>query len=255
MVPKHSIGVALVIVTAVLGHSALGSILLAEDFDKPLRKTVLDLGQSPYLRPSSSSRVLLSCYYYQGYMVKQLNDPGLKGIRWVTITPVLSGDASACRRSHASAERFMAKEWWGFMGVKGQLLFLAAADGEDGGIAVRILDLKTGRKIFEDSVSLTHFGIDFGHTPGGRMSMRYLRVVRGDCSIPKSGETCWNKLRQQFGLVLASVPTCTRYEGEQPVPVDEEQTESAVTYPVVVELFPRPFIKAVPGPVMCRPAD
>jgi len=255
MVPKHPIGVALIIVTVVLGHSACGSILLAEDFDKPVLKTVVDLGHSLYLRPSSSSRILLNCYYYQGFMVKQLDDPGLKGTRWVTVTPVLNGDAPACRRSHGSTERFMAKGWWGFIGMKGQLLFLESADGEDDGMPVRILDLKTGRKIFEDSISLTHFRIDLARTPDGRMSMRYLRVVRGDCSIPKGGETCWNRFRQQFGLVLASVPTCTGYDGEQPVPVEEEETVSAISYPVVVELSPRPSIKAVPGPGTCRPAE
>lgn len=85
--------------------------------------------------------------------------------------------------------------------------------------------------------------------------MRYLRVVRGGCSIPKDGEVCWNRIRQQFGLVPGTLPTCTGREGEQPVSVEDQQTESAVAYPVIVELSPRPSIKAVPGPVMCRPAD
>lgn len=87
------------------------------------------------------------------------------------------------------------------------------------------------------------------------MSMKYLRVVRGDCSIPKGGETCWKKFRQQFGLVLASAPTCTGYEGERPIPVADEQPESVIAYPVEVELFPRPSIKALSGPVICRPAE
>jgi len=139
--------------------------------------------------------------------------------------------------------------------VKDQLLFLEAADGENDGMPIRILDLKTGRKIFEDSISLTDFRFDFAYTSGSKMSMRYLRVVRGDCSIPKGGEICWNRFRQQFGLVLASAPTCSGYEGEQPIPVEEAQTESAIAYRVAVELFPRPSIKAVPGPVKCRPGE
>lgn len=143
MVPKAPLGAALMIVTVVLAYSAFGSMLLAEDFDQPLRKTVVDLGPSVHIMPGSSSPVLLSCYYYQGFMVKELDDPGLKGAPWVTITPIPNGEASPCRRSHGARERFMAKGWWGFIGVKGRLFFLEAADGEDDGMAVRILDLKT----------------------------------------------------------------------------------------------------------------
>jgi hypothetical protein len=255
MVPKHPIGVALVIVAIVSGYSAFGSARMTEPFDKPVRETVVDLGQSRYLRPSTSSRILLACFYYPTFMVKQLDDPGMKGTLWVTFGPILNGQTPPCRRSHGSTERFIAKGWWGFIGVKGQFLFLEAADGEDGGMPVRILDLKTRRKVFEDSISLTDFGIDFSYAPDGRMSMRYLRVVRGDCSISKGGEICWNRFRQQFGLELASAPTCTGYEGEQPVPVQEEETDSAIAYPVVVELFPRPSIRSVSGQVRCRPAD
>ena len=253
MIPRYPIGRTLVIIAVMLGHLAFSSALRA---DEPLRKTDVDLEQSAYLRPGTRSHILLSCFYYRDFMVKQLDDPGMKGVRWVTIAPVLNGQMPPCRRSHGPTERFIAKGWWGFIGVERQLLLLEAADGEDDGIAVRVLDLRTKRKIFEDSISLTHFRIEFAYTQDGKVSgMRYLRVVQGDCSLPKGGETCWNRFRQQFGLLQESVPTCTGYEGEQPVPIEEEQTVSAITYPVVVELFPRPSIKAVAGPITCRPED
>lgn len=254
MVPKHRVGVALVIIAVVLEYLAFASLLRADDSsDEPLKKTEVDLGQYSYLKPSPRNHILLSCFYYPAVMVKQLHDPGVKGVLWVTITPISNARTPECRRSHGSTERFIARGWWGFIGIKGQILMLEAADGEDGGMAVRFLNLKTGRRVFEDSIALGDFRIDFAQTQDGRMSMRYLRVVRGDCSIPKGRETCWNKFRQQFGLLLASVPTCTGYEGEQPVPAEEEQTPSAITYPVEVELFPRPVIRAVPGPVKCMP--
>ena len=81
-------------------------------------------------------------------MVKELDDPGLKGTRWVTVTPISSDDSPACRLAHASTERFMAKEWWSFEGVKGSLLFLEAADGDsNGGMPFRnscVGSLRTG---------------------------------------------------------------------------------------------------------------
>src|SRR5262249_31441761 len=150
----------------------LGSILLADDsFDKPLRQTIVRFEHSAYIRRSENSRILLYCSYYKDFMIKQLDDPGMKGTRWVTMTPINNGQTPPCLRSHATTERFIEKGWWSFIGVKRQLLFLEAADGQDGGEFVRIFNLKTRRKIFEDSVSLAHFRIDFADTSDGRMSM------------------------------------------------------------------------------------
>jgi hypothetical protein len=251
-------------VTVVLGSSTSASVALAESFDKTVHKTVVNLGRSPYLMPNNPARIQLSCYYYHDFMIKELNDPGLKGVRWVTVTPVTNEEAPACRLAHASTERWMAKGWWGFEGVKGSLLFLEAADGDsNAGMPFRVLDLGTGKKIFEDS-ALWNGQLEFAHTAGGTVSLRYLRVVGGDCSIPKDGMSCWGKFRRRYGLVIATVPTCTGYRhegekewvvGDEGVPPEEIDTASAIAYPVVVELFPRPSIRAVPGLVKCVPVS
>ena len=254
--------VALLGVTVVLGSSTPASAALTESFDKPVRKTVVNLGRSPYLMPNNPARIHLSCFYYQDFMVKELNDPGLKGVRWVTVTPVINEDAPACRLAHASTERFMAKEWWGFIGVKGSLLFLEAADGDENqGMPFRILDLKTGRKILEDS-AWWNGHLEFLRTTDETLSLRYLRVVGGDCSIPKGGMSCWSQFRRKYGLPMATAPKCEGYRvegekewavGDKGVPPAEIDTPSAIAYPVVVKLFPRPLIRPVPGPVKCSP--
>jgi hypothetical protein len=237
------------------GTKSYSSTGHAETFDEPLHETVVDFGPSPYLRPRTYEHIKLTCAYYSNFVVKQLNDPGLKGTRWVTIVPILNGHIPACRRSHGTAEQFVATEWWTFIGAKGSLLFLEAADGSSGGMPFRILDLKIGKKIlFEDS-RWWDGHLEFVHTPDGRMSLRYLRVVEGDCSIPRGGASCWNRFREKFGLPLATAPKCTGSEEEQTIPANEEQMESAIAYPVEVELSARPSIKAVPGPVKCRSVD
>lgn len=255
---------ALLGVAVVLGSSVAGCVALTESFDKPVRKTVVNLGRSPYLMPNNPARIQLLCFYYPDFMIKELNNPGLKGVRWVTVTPVINEDAPACRLSHASTERFMAKEWWGFEGVKGSLLFLAAADGdENAGMPFRILDVKTGKKIFEDSAYWDGH-LEFVHASDGSMSLKYLRVVGGDCSIPKDGMSCWSKFRGRYGLALATVPKCTGYRqegkkewvvGDEGVPPEDITTPSTIAYPVVVELFPRPSIRAVSGLVKCSPVQ
>jgi hypothetical protein len=261
MLRERVLVVLLLGATAVLGATNSSSAAHAESFDKPLRKTVVDLGPSAYLMPGSKSHIQLYCAYYPDFMVKELDDPGLKGTLWVTIAPIVNGHFPKCRRWHDSTERFFAKGWWGFIGVKGQLLFLQAADGSSGGMPFRILDLNTGKKIFEDSARWDGH-LEFAHTPDGKMTLRYLRVVEGDCSIPKDGMSCWSKLKRRYGLAFATVPKCTgyRHEGEREWGVGDEgvppagiKTPSAIVYPAVVELFPRPSIQAIPGPMDCGP--
>jgi hypothetical protein len=256
--------VALLGVTVVLGNSASGSVGPAESFDKPVRKTVVNLGRSPYVMPNNPARIQLSCFYYPDFMVKELDNPGLKGTLWVTITPVINGDAPKCRLAHASTERFIAKDGSFFEGAKGALLFLGAQEGdENAGMPFRILDMSTRKKLFEDSAYWDGH-LEFVHASDGSMSLRYLRVVGGDCSIPKDGMSCWTKFRRHYGLGLAIVPTCTGYRhegdkewvvGDEGVPPEDIKTPSAIAYPVMVKLFPRPSIRAVPGPVKCSPVE
>jgi hypothetical protein len=262
MVPENPLRVALLVVAVVLADSTCSSVMHAESFDKPIRKTVVDLGPSSYLMPNNPSRIELSCFYYPDLMVKELNDPGVKGVLWVTMTPFINKNPHTCQLAHASTERFMAKLGWRFEGVKGPLMFLEPADGDgNGGRPFRVLDMKTGRKIFEDSTQWND-RLEFAHAPDGSVSLRYLRAVGGDCSIPKGGMSCWIKFSRHYGLLPATVPECTGYRrkgdkelnaGDLSLPPQEITTPSAIAYPVAVELSPRPSIKAIPGPVRCTP--
>lgn len=250
--------------TVNLNCSAVGTIAYAESFDKPVRQVVVNLGRSPYLMRNDPSRIQLFCLYYPAFMVKELNNPGLKGTRWVTVTPIFNDDAPKCQLAHAPTERFLAKEWWSFEGVKGSLLFLEAADGDgNGGNPFRVLDVKTGKKVFEDSVYFYRAShIEFVRTAGKEIKLKYLRVVGGDCSIPKDGSSCWSQFRKHYGVVFEAVPACMGYlkagdkEGamapDGTVLAPAEST-SVVAYPVLVTLLPHPMITPVSGPVKCGP--
>jgi hypothetical protein len=258
MLPKKAVRVALLAVAGAFGCSALGATALAESFDEPVRKTAVDLGQSTYLMPGDHSHIQLYCAYYHGFMIKELDDPGLKGTAWVTITAIDGERIPACRTSHTPKEKLLAKGWWGFIGIKGSLLFLGAADGDNGGMPFRVLDWKTEEDIFSDSIALPYYKLrdfDFVRTSSGELLLRYSRVVAGDCSIPKDGLTCWNKLRRKFRLISVTPPTCTGYENEVPVPIDEVQTPSVIMYSVEVNLSARPSRHAIIGPVRCSPVE
>ena len=252
----------LCVVSLVLGNLTSSSFASAESFDKPVRKTVVELGP-PSLMPSRGGQIQLSCFYYPDFMVKQLVDPSEKGTQWVTIDPVRNGDSPGCRQSHSPMERFIAEDGWFFIGAKGSRVFLEAADGTSGGMPFRILDQRTGKKIFEDSMwGRAHF--EFLQESGGKLTVRYLRLVEGDCSLAKDEIGCWNKFREKYGLANATVPKCMGYRregerewvpGDEGVPPAEITNPSALVYPVLLEFSPRPSIKAAQGTVRCFPVD
>jgi hypothetical protein len=271
MAGGNTLRVALVVVAVGFARAASCSAAPAESFDKPLRTTVVDLGRSQYLMPNNPSRIKLTCFYYPDFMVKQFDDPGLKGAD-ISVVPVLDGQVPACRRSRGAGERSITRirGWSGyFKGVKDQLLFLDASDGSDGGMPFAVFDWKTLEKLFQDSAlfwdsNFLRQNLAFERTPDGRLSLRYRRVVEGTCSIPKDGMSCWNSFRKQFGLASAPVPTCTGYRregdkewvvGDEGVPPEDIKTTSAIAYPVAAELFTKPSIDVAPGPVKCMPVE
>jgi hypothetical protein len=239
----------------VFGTTISNTPAQAEPFDKPLQKKVVDLGQSPELRPSPNNHIKLTCSYYPNFMIKELNDPGNKGALWIALMPAKPGHISECTQTHGPEERVF-KDWDGYLGgVKRDLVFLLASDGDNGGLPFTVFDSKTGAKVFHDSASLldshgalTDYELDFVQASDTQMTLRYLRVVTGTCSIPKDGSACWNKFKEQLGLRLAPVPKCSdepgKYAGTSP---------SVIAYPVETSLFPKPSVKAIGNPIRCYP--
>jgi hypothetical protein len=240
-----------------------------ESFDISIRTTVVKLGKSSYLMPNNPDQIRLTCFYYPAFLVKQMVDPGLKGSMWVTILPTSGGRRPACGSSHDSGEWSLADDGWYFVGAKGMLCFLEASDGEDGAMLTRVVDTATQKKIFEDSVSFWHLRrlkspMEFARTANGTLLMRYRRSVEAKCSLVKDGDACWDKVRNQFGLMKAPVPRCSGYQqrgerewkvGDAGVPPEDEGTPSAIVYPVEVTFSGQPKVKVVSGAVWCSAAD
>jgi hypothetical protein len=236
----------------VLGTIVFSSATWAEGFDKPVRQTILDLGPSPNQLDFPNLHVHLSCYYYPSFMVKQLEDDGNKGALWVSVTRVQQGLAPACTRVRDRADRLIGQKLeMYFMGVKGELVFLLSADGLSGGMYFWTFDSKTQKKIFEDTIlDYDHADIDFARNANGQVSLKYLRVFSGRCSVVKDGGTCWNKFKRVTGLKDAPMPKCD-YSQFPANPADP----SVISYPVEVRLYPHPSSKALSSIAKCWAAD
>lgn len=245
-------GVLLVLVGSLSGQRDRAS--LGEGFDKPVKETVVDLGPSPYYRPTQHVRKKLTCYYYSTFTVKQY-DEGQKGAEWLSIVPLAH---AGCTRAHSEGENVLTwREWSGyFWGAKERYAIFAAPDGEDGGLPFAVFDAKTAQKLFEDASLLDYsrktlqiknaFRISAGADQITRLT--YLRVVRAGCNLRTGQADCWNKVRHEFGITQTEIPVCSRYE-------QQSDWESAIVYPVSVLLTDSPQIKTVKGPIFCWPTD
>lgn len=236
----------------------------AESFDTPLEKIVLDLGRSTYLMSNDNRHVTATCWYYKHFMVKEQNDPGVKGAEHITLTPLRPRHLPKCSQALQPGEKEFT-EWseeykkdlpWNgyFAGVKHGLIFLEGSDGDDNsGIPFTAFEADAKTKLFEDSVTLEAGGerdFNFLPTSANQIVLRYLRVASAGCSIPKLGESCWSKLKQQTGLSQSQVPKCTDYEGKE-----AGVAASVIAYPVEATLYPKPSIRPLGGPVRCYPQE
>jgi len=251
---------AIAITIATVGSSAGARLWSAEGMDRPLKEQVVDFGPSPYY-PAGRVRIKLTCYFYAKLMVKQY-DAGQKGAEWLAIVPVQKDQAPICAESHGHGEKVIeGAEWNGyFKGVKGNLVFLDAADGTDVGIPFAVYDSITGKKIFADSaydsrientkVAQSLFNrMRVATAADGTVILKYLRVAEAGCDLHGKKETCWEEVRKKFDLKNLQPPVCDRYKN---LPT---AWESAIAYPVETSLSERPETKTIAGPIRCWPVD
>jgi hypothetical protein len=246
-----------------LSVTAFASVRFAISFDVPIKKEVVDFGLSENNPPGGQNlRIKLSCFLYQNFEVKEYDNEGEKGAQWVAIAPIQGGTAPACARTHANGERVIKwPEWSGYFdGVKGNLVFLNADDGNDGGMPFTIYDFRTCKMIFSDraydsgmwtrKVASSPFNhLRFSGAQDSDLNMTYLRVLGADCDLHLEKAACWEKVSKKLGLRDTQMPVCTDYEKIS------SRSVSAIAYPVLVSLFPRPITKTIAGPVKCWPAD
>ena len=250
---------SIAIMLLALAGSLSAPLALADSFDAPQEKKIVDLGPSPY---APAGRIRLSCFFYSGFLVKEYNDEGLKGSEWLAIAPSQAEPRPVCSLNHAQGERIIeSREWRGyFKGAKGNLVFFYAADGTDGGMPFVVYDSRSGTKIFEDSTfdaKWLHPDVEaagfnepqFFVSQQKQVSVRYLRVVEADCDLHKEGAACWEQVRKKLKLKTTQAPVCTRYKDIT------SRWVSAIAYPVEVSFSPKPVRNTTSGPVMCWPTD
>jgi hypothetical protein len=227
----------------------------ASPYDRPLRTVRVDLGPSEFYESARNMHSYLTCNYYPGFMVKDL-DLREKGEEWIGIVPLRQGRTPKCVREQEKEEiRPDNREWEGyFVGVVGTLIFSDNSDGQNGSMGFCIIEAATGRKIFYDQAKRSYRlkngnlvwegeRLRIERRPEGAPVLTYTRGYFAECSLQKDGPACWNKIRASTGLPAMAAPACT---GEFK---DDPGDPSVVFFPVRVELGQKLVAVPVPGPV------
>jgi hypothetical protein len=258
---------------------ALTTVAFAGSFDKPLSKKSVDLGpsESNPKNHGQKSSGKVTCYYYPGFMVKEV-DLGEKGAERLAIVPAGKA-ATSCTRARSKTEKVINPDEWSgyFKGVKGNLVFFNSDDGWNGGMGFAVYDATTMKKIYED-VALGE--LTFSDALGPDASIAYTRVVDGGCNLPKEQAACWSSIQKKLSLEAGAMPDCkagyeksaqemakARCSGNpkadpqcmaKELPLARQQANDAssvISYPVSVVLGPNPAVKPVAGSVGCWPSD
>jgi hypothetical protein len=247
----------------------------AASFDRPLSTKIVDLGPSKY---SSGSRARVRCYYFPGFMVKEV-DLGEKGAERLAILPGAKTGVTRCTQARNKSELVVNPDEWSgyFKGVKHGLVFFEADDGVNGGMGFAVYDAKSGKKIFSDSAV---GALQFPERTDKLLAIRYTRLVQVDCVLPRDQTACWERASKNLGLGNAHAPDCKagyeksaqalakgRCEAQKaggPQCIEEEivlarkqtgDSPSVIVYPAEVVLDATPIVKPVAGAVRCWPAD
>jgi hypothetical protein len=268
--------VALRFLCGILASACLAVTAQAGSFDHPQFTKTVDLGRS---RASPTARAKVTCYFFPSFMVKEV-DMGEKGAERLAIVPAANHkdkDHTCSRLRDLNEKEISSDEWTGyFKGVKGDLVFFDADDGWNGGTGFAVYNAKTGKKVFEDVAAGP---LEFPDS-GKLVSIKYTRIVAGDCVLPKEPAPCWAKISQKLELAGASAPDCKagyeksaqdlakgrcqaqHAENDQclsrEISLARKQTSdspSVVSYPVELVFNPDPVLKPAGGDVACRPAD
>jgi hypothetical protein len=227
-------------------------------FDKPIREVRTPLPRDP---DNPQSKPMLSCFYYSHFMIKQI-DLGEIGAQQISILYIQKGhEQPPCRRPNAKDEKVLdPKAWDGyFKGVKGDVIFLDAADGVNGGQGFAVINVSDGAKVFDDVAKSEMSAIELisptaqsdpNINPNTAIKLSYTRVYQAPCSLRADEKNCWLTIKQITGLTEQAPPDCAAwYEAEEKRLPDRKRESasdpSVITYDVEVLLDSRNTIVRV----------
>jgi len=194
--------------TAFIGAAQSAEIKTDPAFEKPVAVKHVRLGRAQ-TQPVSYKEI--RCSYFPDLMVKEWDEQET-GDKEISLVPVQGRTIPACGKAALPGERKLpvGDMTVYFLGFASGAIFLTDADGANGTIGFYIVDPKTGRQRFNDTIKLDSNFASIS-AEGDVLKLGYLRAVTGSCSVVGEGADCWSKIAQQTGFAGAAPDCATGY--------------------------------------------
>jgi hypothetical protein len=150
-------------------------------------------------------KTTITCHHYAHYTIKEI-DEGEVGAAQLSILATDGKQKPKCERANAATEKVVnPADWAGyFKGVKGDFIFVDAADGTNGGMGFAVFGTDA-KKLFDDLATGEFHAIDVAN---GALTLKYQRAFAGPCSVVSDGAACWPKLATAAGVAATPAPDC-----------------------------------------------
>jgi hypothetical protein len=216
-------------------------------FEKPTAKV-----EHPVL-PSKEildSRAHVTCYEFSNFGVLEVDLGEIGAERLSLLAALKKGDKRTCVRDDKTGEKPTGLTDHYFWGVKGPYAFFRSADGVNGFSELVVLEGATGKKVltasFEDPLKFSGTGKTLG--------LSFMTEIAADCSYPKDGKVCWEKMLKKAGVpdvLYAKAPDCPLAINE----ADGDKLPAAVAAPATVADLSKAKVVFGKGPLTCRTKD
>ena len=231
------------------GFLAVALVLLAGGADAAQLDRPVSVAKVP---PKSADDPVgqITCTFYRDMMVRESG----------TDTPdpndaTLVRGKPRCGAAHSADDVELKTEGFSLLGRKGPFLFFGATD-PNGAVPFKVIDLASGRMIFEDGTPADH-GIRTVAVEKDGLRLSYRRGFNASCSLMQNTADCWSKLVAEGKLppdIAHAVPSpglCAASYKADKAPADDP---SIVMYDVEVRIDAAGQAKVLShGAVSCAP--
>lgn len=220
----------------------------AAEFDRPLAVQTVDP------RSESDPDGRLRCTYYADLAIREAGTDTPAPLAAAMFALPGKSPRPACASLKTAAGTALPSADFYLLGRRGPFLVFEASD-PNGASPFLVFDVPSGHTLLRDGS--TGSGIHSARLEQGALHLRFTRGINADCSLPRDGAACWNRLLEQgkIGQDIYRRPppvqACLTTYRRDKAPNDDP---SVVTYEVDLLLDRAGTVSyRLQGPLGCEP--
>ena len=201
----------------------------------------------------SNGNITSTCFNYGWFAIIETNDPGLMGSAAITIRyrSKQMNSSSICHKNFKGKTLSLTDYDGYFWGVKGNYLFIAAADSFGAERKFQVFELTNGKLIYHD---IKNDNENFTITQHKQqLTLYYFKGLNVSCNLAQDTSECWKKTLIDNNIPASlklMMPDCRESFINAHSPLDNKAQVSTL---VKVANLAMPTIEYLGGKTTCHP--